>query len=341
MNYFLVSYQAAVHILILVISFIMFGGASLFFGGRLIVFFKLSYVMSICLLIILFSSSIISSYFVLTRLEDKLNHGVIKELFILDSGDKPLLTLWLMRVHKMKKGSFYDQRLETFELENGKNIGMVEMQHRKESSDYKLYWVAGSKTVYGVDENKEARIFSLTQPGFLKKIGTVSRFKENAREGWDKRTPNFTQRGWFEKGWTFLSVKESLAKNLIGPDGKLNVKSAAFLKPVFIEELNKESAKKNKIWVFHRSAAHKNIESLISYVDVNGNELSSINLNEVFNRTKVRPCAVFTRQNEVMIFVTCGNNKRILLSSDLGFTLAALRIDKSTGKVIDRIDYIK
>lgn len=340
MNYLLVSYQALIQILILVIA-VLVVTIFLYFAGWLTVFFKLSQKVSVFLFIVFVSGSFVSSCFFLYKLEDNLNHGVIKELFILDSDGNPLLTLWLMRVHKIKKGSFYDQRLETFELESGKAIGMVEMQHRKEASNYRLYWPFGSKTIWGIDENEKAQLFSLTQPGFLKNTDPVPKFIENARDGWYNRVANFKQRGWYEKGWTFRGAIESLGQNLIGPEGKLDSKSTTLLNPVFIEELSTKPEIKNKIWIFHKSGIHNNIEPLISYVDFNGKELNRINLNKIFSKTKVRPCAIYTGEKEVMVFVTCGDNKKAYLAENLGFTLSALRFDRSAGKYIGRIDYIK
>lgn len=301
---------------------------------------KLSNNIGICLAIILFFSYIGFVFIIIPTIEGILYRGEIKELYILDSDDKPLLTAWLMRTHPVKGKTFHDQRLETFELENGKFIGMVEMQHNKLTPYYRLDWIFGSKTIWGIDKDKNAQLISLTQSGFLKNTDPVPQFTENTRDDWRKRVANINQRGWSEKGWSFKAAMGSVGKNLIGPNGKPNILSAILLEPIFIEELNMKAGFKDKIWIFHKSGIHNNIKPLMSYVDFNGKQLNRINLNKIFNKIKTRPFAVYTREKEVMVFVTCGGNKKSIGDAP-GFTLTALRLDRATGRYINKIDYIK
>lgn len=342
MNYFLNTYQVKNTLLFWVIILApVIGLVNMFLLGRIAILIKLSRNMQVYLFIFSIAFIMISIFYIMPKLEDRLNHGVIKELFILDSDEKPLITLWFMRTHEYKfRPYLYDHRLETFELKNGKKIGIVEIQHRTESSNYQFYWSVGSKNIWGINGNKNAQLFSFTQPGLFKNTDNVPKFTENTREGWNERVANFSKRGWYEKDWSFRPAMGSLGQNLIGPGGKQNTSSTILLKPIFIEELNKSPGIKNKIWIFHKSAVHKNIEPLISYVDVNGKELNKINLNKIFNKFKVRPFAVFTREKEVMVFVTCGGIKKSQ-SDTPGFSLTALRFDRSTGRYLDRIDYIK
>ncbi|NQU99457.1 MAG: hypothetical protein HQ538_01855 [Parcubacteria group bacterium] len=52
----------------------------------------------------------------------------------------------------------------------------------------------------------------------------------------------------------------------------------------------------------------------------------------------IQSVATYTRDDEILIFITRGEN---YLSNNSGFTLTALRTNKKTGELLGQIDYIK
>ena len=273
---------------------------------------KLSEKLSTILIFIFVPTLLVGSHFAFGRLLDPYHHGVVREIFIHQSEDCQKLSVWLTRIYGQRfGGADYEQRLKTFDLETGQALELKELAPRHYSSEYTFYW---------------------PQDG-------------TKRDGWPLRL------GWFRPaGWYYHFADGSLGKHLLGPGQKPSPKSAILLKPRFIEEINKKAGQKNRIWITHRSAIHGDYYNLISLVDRGGREIKRINLNKLFDRGKVKakprsrnkeivqPIGTYTRGDEVLIFITCGENFR---SFDSGFTLTALRTDRKSGEILGGVDYIQ
>ena len=140
----------------------------------------------------------------------------------------------------------------------------------------------------------------------------------------------------FQKDWIFTEVKASLGKTINKKGNTLSNDSVYLLEPQFLEELNLSPIIKNKIWIAHKSAIYGEYDSLVSFVDANGNELNRINLYEVFKNKKANVLATYTQDKEVLIFVGIGHSYRV---DAKGFSLIALRTDPNTGQISDKIQY--
>jgi hypothetical protein len=116
----------------------------------------------------------------------------------------------------------------------------------------------------------------------------------------------------------------------------LSKDSVILLEPEFINELNFVPIKKDKIWIFHKSAIYGDYDPLISFIDANGIEINKINLNDMFNNKKIHVLAAYTRKKDVLIFIGIGDTFR---SKIKGFTLFALKTNPDTGKIIEKIQY--
>jgi hypothetical protein len=140
----------------------------------------------------------------------------------------------------------------------------------------------------------------------------------------------------FQNDWVFWFLEANLGKKISKKKYVLSKDSVILLEPEFINELNLEPTKKDKIWIFHKSAIYGDYDPLISFIDANGIEINKINLYEIFNNKKIHVIATYTRNKDVLIFIGIGDTFR---SQIKGFTLFALKTNSDTGKIIDKIQY--
>lgn len=283
------------------------------------------------------------------KLIDPFHHGVVKEIFIVQTENDPLIAVWSTRIFSKRfGGADYDQRIKTFALETGEPLGMVEMLHRHSSSDYRIYWSRGH-TAWGYcgegrEGNARAQFLDLAAPRIIKTTREVAEPKADYRYGWPKRQDRL-----HEVGWSFRPVSGSLGKTVAHVNGTVSKESVAFLRPQIIEELSRNTGIKEKIWITHQSAIYGEYYNLLSLVDSNGKELTRINLNQLFkkkqvkekpvnfNRDIVQVVGTYTETEKTFVFVTCGESLR---SDGAGFTLTGLLTDNQTGKILKQIDYI-
>ena len=95
----------------------------------------------------------------------------------------------------------------------------------------------------------------------------------------------------------------------------------------------------DKAWVMHWSALLKTDvlmrlsdrsagDCLLSYLNENGEIIIQYNLHQLLGHKKFRAYAV-----------TCHNNNMFVFVSKAEYTLTALKVDRNTGKILDRTDY--
>ena len=348
MNYFINTQGSLIFFITCLISITI-----LFSLIAILVFIARRYNLSqkiLTILIIIIVPLILFSSFT-NKILDPYHQGIVRELFIFDDNDETLLSVWLTRIHAKRFGANFEQRMQTFNLESGQNSGTVEMVEKHYSNDYKFYWDEG-KNAWGYQpkttkQSEQIHYLNLVKPELVETKDILPQPEPTVKEGWHLRI------GYFDiPGWKFKSVFKNLGKKLIGPEGKMNNESVILLEPNYIEELNTKISIKNKAWVSHKNAILGDYEQLISYIDVDGLEINKINISKLFamgkiesnceNKTicneMIQAVATYTYNDEVLIFITQGEN---FLSNDSGFTLTALRTDRKSGKIIDLIDYIK
>jgi hypothetical protein len=132
--------------------------------------------------------------------------------------------------------------------------------------------------------------------------------------------------------WTFDYSKEGEGKTLRRLSVSFDplVKKPLLISPKIIKELNKKFADKETVWVLHYSKLFGDFDVLLSYMDEKGQEIKRINLSKILKFKNAKAYATFSKDNEVLVFVSKG-----------GFTLSALRTNPVSGEIIGRIDFLK
>ncbi|MFH1873575.1 MAG: hypothetical protein ABH859_00100 [Pseudomonadota bacterium] len=303
------------------------------------------------------------------------NQGGLKEFFILDAQGRPQLTAWLTRIYSKRVGADYDQRLETFDLMSGKRLATTQIVDKYYSNEYRLFKPFANKA-WGYNRKVGIQLLDLTKPEVIAdeekilqlnpKLGDkISLYRgDNVYDpinrdlyvvGADNKTYRLDMdlqavaaqkipehdidydAVWrFTKDWYFDYVKGSLGRQVHKQGVVLAADSAVLLDPEFVPEINPLVKRKDKVWLAHKSAIIGNYDSLISYIDSDGQELNKINLPELFKKQEPKVLATLTRDNDILIFVGIGQTHH---ASIKGFSFNAIRVDKETGKILDEIKY--
>ena len=142
----------------------------------------------------------------------------------------------------------------------------------------------------------------------------------------------------FKKHWRFSHVKNQNARYVHFKGTPALKTSLALLKPYFIPEFNLNRQKKSRIWVAHQSTLYKDKQTLLSYLDRNGQEINRINVSKLLNNKRIiKVLGIYSLKDSDYIFVGIGRAKfwaRVLM-----FSLYALNVDNKTGRLIKKITY--
>ncbi|PIS28675.1 hypothetical protein COT42_07330 [Candidatus Saganbacteria bacterium CG08_land_8_20_14_0_20_45_16] len=194
-------------------------------------------------------------------------------------------------------------------------------------------------------DNDQLKVFNLKSGQQLSIKELPKKERWNGKLGWVSRNDRFS-----DPGWGFRADPNGRGEYLHKQGEPLSADSKVLLKPRLVEELNKTSGTKNKIWVAHQSAIFGPYENLVSFLDNRGQATITINLNQLLKKGKIKPAyqyvnpgmvqamATYSKPDEVWLFITCGETSR---SAHYGFTLSALRLEPQSGQAIGQVDYLK
>ncbi len=320
--------------------------------------------------------ALFGSFFGFAKILDPFHQGGVKEIYIFNADGKSYLTTWLTRYHFKRFGADYDQRLETFELNSGKLLGIAQMVKRHYDDEYRIYWSGGDKA-WGYSTETGIQLLDMQKPKVLateqdilkqnsigKKIklyswGSAYSPQQHAlyvvaangqyyRLGYNlKATPvkkvsseaPFVKTNLdFAKNWQFYYLRENLGAHLHIKGATCSPESKTLLEPKFISEQNTNVRKKDKVWVRHKSGLYKESDLLLSYIAANGEQLNSFNLTKMFDDPNLNVISTFTREKNSLIFIGVGDRSR---TNTDGFALYALRVDKDSGELLGKITYIE
>jgi hypothetical protein len=285
------------------------------------------------------------------------NDGKIRQLYILTGDDGPRLAVWLTRVDGLGLADYYSHRLKTFDLEKGRLLARLDLAKREGVNDYKLFEPFEGKA-FADSKKTGVRLLNLLQAKVLfneaeilrrnpelgsnisavafdslaKSLAVTTIAGKNYNIGLDLDAFPATERTrtkiHYVPDWIFFSVQGTRGKALHARQVKPSAHSAILLSAKIIEEWDKRPIIKDKVWVEHRSSFSPRADTLISYLDASGKELTRIDLKEILNKKDVYVLATLTRNNEAFVFVTAA-----------GYNLTALRFDPETGKMIGKVSY--
>jgi hypothetical protein len=302
------------------------------------------------------------------------NYGGVKEVYILPSGDTSKLSVWSTRIYSKKVGANYEQLLTTYDLKSGKCHGSVQLTKRHYSHQFYIFRASGEKA-WSYYEREGIKLLDMAVPCIIANEETILaknpslgslklRFHDNVydpstnslyAQAADGRmyqlkadlsaTPaayvpsdKGSNKGkWkFNHNWYFQKLKDNMGKHAHTTGTKCAPEAAILLEPELIPELNFALSTKEKVWVTHKSSIIGSYEPLISYMSGDGKEHSRINLREITGYEQVKTLYTYTKDKEVMIFVSSGKTH---FDDVHGFTLIGLRTDAETGKLLDRVTY--
>ena len=133
------------------------------------------------------------------------------------------------------------------------------------------------------------------------------------------------------KKWVFKTNKDIFTQSKIHrEDVKLSSNSKTFISPEIVEYWDDTSQKTGNIWIMHWSSEERKADHLASYINKYGEELSCINLSQIFKNKRVKPYFAIMHEGNILLYVT-----------SLHYTLSALRTDIKDGHVLGRINYFK
>ena len=144
----------------------------------------------------------------------------------------------------------------------------------------------------------------------------------------------------FKKDWSLVPVPKKKTYRVHCGNTPFSGKSKEFIKPRFIPELNLNVREKERIWIMHKSAFFRNVETLLSYVNKSGEEINHISLSQLFDGKPVQ--ALGSYSGDAQSFIIIGVGLYNLLSVEQEFvplSLYALQVDNRTGEVIKLICY--
>jgi hypothetical protein len=145
---------------------------------------------------------------------------------------------------------------------------------------------------------------------------------------------------WPYREWDFEYPPDEKGKAIKAKDALLSPDRAVLLNPEIVSRLGEEVQSLDKAWVMHWSAQVKNPilsrpiylpagDCLLSYVNENGEIIIQYNLHQLLGHEKFRAYST-----------TCLNGDMYVFVSKAEYTLTALRVDRDTGKILGRIDYL-
>lgn len=362
---FFITFGLMVVMLILTLAF------NLWLGKK----FKLSKSITKVLLMGTFFSGMAAIFFGSTRLKAKYDHGGIKKFYVLPSDSGPILSVWCTRIYPKRVGADYDQHIRTYDLATGESTGSIQIDQKYFSDDYRLYRAEGN-LAWGYRKGLGLMLIDLQIPKIvasndaisqqLSHLGDELKF-EAFRDAYD---PNLTglylnsgngrfyrlhedfstsqvtslpvgvdkkQEWTFTHNWYFDPLKHSLGKHAhTQGTGCDTENSITLLDPDFIPEKNYAITNKEKVWVTHKSTILGDYDLLISYMSGDGIEHSRINVSEIINGDDLKVLSTYTIDKFVTIFISTGDTFRAIIK---GFSLSALRVDASTGELINIIHY--
>ena len=151
----------------------------------------------------------------------------------------------------------------------------------------------------------------------------------------------YQNRIWqFKKRWSLVQVPKKMTYRVRFDKTMLSGRSKAFIKPRFIPELNLNVREKDRVWITHKSALFKNVETLLSYVNKSGEEINRVSLSRLFDGKPVQALGSYSGNDQSFIIIGIGLYD--LFSANQEFvplSLYALVVDNRTGEVIKIICY--
>jgi hypothetical protein len=341
-------------------------------------YFKLSEIKIIILLIILGILGFLGGLFAWSKIIDSVDLGGIKGLYIFKTEKHSQLTVWFTRIHNAPRipgVCYYDQRLTTFNMNNGKILNNIEMSKKDTNHDYRILQISRN-FAWGFSNKTGLQLLDMQKPELVadkndillqnneigdyiklyhddyvidpvtKGIHIQTKEYKTYRVGTDLKIHKANERllkksyiyneNLFQYEWIYSFVNANTGKKIYKKGFQLSDDSVILLKSEFIDELNPKSVTKNKIWIKHKSAIYDNYDLLLSLIDTKGRELAQINLFKYFKNKKIHILGTYTQNKEVLIFIGIGKTH---LADIKGFTLFALKTDPNTGKIIDKIKY--
>lgn len=143
----------------------------------------------------------------------------------------------------------------------------------------------------------------------------------------------------FKKDWKFSYAKNRNGWHIRFKRIPVSEKSSIFLKPYFVSEFNVNKQKKTRIWVVHQSSLYEDVQVLLSYVDQTGQELSRVNVSDLFNNKRIiKVLGIYSLNKTAYIFIGIGSISQYLEEYKT-LSLYALKVDNKTGRVIKKITY--
>ena len=292
--------------------------------------------------------------------------GIVKELYIINSNGKTRLTVWLKRQYHFGHTSLVrSTRLKSYDLQSGENIGKADLTFWTYYRDYEIFEPFGAKA-WAYSKRTGIALLDMAAPKIIadhKKIlklnpqlgGMVQPFygdyfydpvshgmQVKSRYGqYFRINPDLTATALKEFAinyipkydyWSLDYSKEGEGKTLRHVSVSYNplVKKPLFIGPKVLKELNKKFADRKTTWLLHYSALYDEYDTLLSYMDKNGQEIKRINLSKLLKFKNAKAYASFTQDSEILVFVSKG-----------GASLSALRADPVSGEILGMIDYLK
>jgi hypothetical protein len=290
--------------------------------------------------------------------------GEIRQLYLVNPNGSPRLTVLLVREESGKVSTWYNPKLKTFDLETGKFIGRKLLYYRSYSDDYDIYGPVG-KIAWGISSKTGIQLLDMSKPAVIGNQKEI--LAKNPQLGGsfeliygDIYDPSTNGIQVVTRNGNYYRINPDLSATRIkdiymssynrqtywhsepvpGRDAEtLHYRSASpgpeskptiFISPQLVREMNWKARGKDKTWVVHYSTYIGDYDTLLSYIDKNGRELNRINLRKMFKNKYVKVLATLTRENDMFVFI-----------SVRGYTLSALRTDLNTGKILERINYLR
>ena len=300
----------------------------------------------------------------------------LKKTFIFKDQGKYRLAVWMVheRLHG-KSGVKSRDRMMSFDLDTGVSLGDVDISPMRSGGSYSIYWSGGDKA-WSMDDMTGLRLLSLGRPAVLADRGKI--LASNPELGgsfrvvspvYDNETHLIHVRGkkgdyaldyslklrpyrrsgkylafhklkWkFTKQWVFRYAKGSIRELVHAKGSELDAKAVELLYPKFVPEFNLEEQGKKDLWLKHQSALHGQIDILMSLVTDKGAEINRLNLTRLFPNGKIKVLGTYTRDSTVFLLIGTGENSRKHVDSIDVHTLSALRVDRKTGRMLERVVY--
>ncbi|MFH1873574.1 MAG: hypothetical protein ABH859_00095 [Pseudomonadota bacterium] len=251
--------------------------------------------------------------YTLYNLPDYLVDGQISGIYFFEDNQDIRLVIWTTRVdHPAGIGTEYSNRLKSYSLRTGKQLGRLDLNRRYYLDDYRIFGPFGNNQAWGYCVQNGAKLLNLFKPALLADEQTILELNPDLGSlirivpGGYKYEYNAQNHNIYvtaTNGDIFRITPDlkaySLRKNEEGANAKSNFGSAT-IKDVSFRYLNADDE------------------------DYYGIDLAP------YLTPKIRPYALLDLGDEAYIF----------LSKDR-YTFFALRVNTSTSVVLERIDYFQ